>query len=189
MRAANWEATAGKGGVSPVAEAAHNANAESRHALPSNAREIGTWGMGGPVPGNARHRRAGRRVVRSLIMSRLKDVCIDCADPWSLSHWWAEVLGYRVRPHTAADLAALRDQGIDRPEDDPSIALDPIDGSGPTFWFNRVSEPKTVKNRVHVDVYGDADHLLTRGATLVERRERWTVMTDPEGNEFCVFAS
>lgn len=120
-------------------------------------------------------------------MSRLKDACIDCAQPWSLAHWWANVLGYRVRPHSEADLAALRDRGIDLPEDDPSIALDPTDGSGPTMWFNRVPERKAVKNRMHLDVYGDVDDLVTRGAAVVERREDWTVMTDPEGNEFCVF--
>jgi hypothetical protein len=120
-------------------------------------------------------------------MSQLKDVCVDCADPWSLSHWWAEVLGYRVRSHTEADLDDLRARGIDRPEDDPYIALDPVDGSGPRVWFNRVPEPKTVKNRVHVDVYGDVDDLLARGAKLVEQQSRWTVMADPEGNEFCVF--
>jgi Glyoxalase-like domain len=126
--------------------------------------------------------------VRSVI-SRLKDVCIDCVDPWPLAHWWAEVLGYRVRPHSPEDLAALRDRGIDRPEDDPAIALDPVDKPGPSFWFNRVPKPKTAKNRVHVDVYGDADDLRRRGATLVQRLDRWTVMADPEGNEFCVFAS
>lgn len=120
-------------------------------------------------------------------VSRLKDICIDCADPWSLSHWWAEVLGYRVRPHAADDLAALQASGIAGPEFDPSIAVDPIDEPGPSFWFNRVSEVKQVKNRVHVDVYGDADDLLRRGATLVAREERWTVVADPEGNEFCVF--
>jgi hypothetical protein len=122
-------------------------------------------------------------------MSRLKDICIDCADPWALSHWWAEVLDYQVRPHSEAELAKLRDRGVDRPEDDPYIALDPPDGTGPTFWFNRVPEPKTVKNRVHIDVYGDVNDLVTRGATVIERRDRWTVMADPEGNEFCVFAS
>jgi hypothetical protein len=121
-------------------------------------------------------------------MSRLKDVCVDCGDPWTLAHWWAEVLGYRVRPHTEADLEKLRARGVGRPEDDPYIALDPVDGTGPTFWFNRVPEPKAVKNRVHIDVYGDVDDLVARGATLVHRRDRWTVMTDPEGNEFCVFA-
>src|SRR6266850_6585898 len=32
-------------------------------------------------------------------MGRLKDICFDCDDPWTLAHWWAEVLDYRVRPH------------------------------------------------------------------------------------------
>ena len=120
-------------------------------------------------------------------MSRLKDICIDCSDPWSLSHWWAEVLGYRVRPHSIEDLAALRDQGFNSLESDPSIAIDSINGSLPTFWFNRVPEPKLTKNRVHVDVYGDVDELVRHGATIVSRLERWTIMADPEGNEFCVF--
>ena len=82
----------------------------------------------------------------------------------------------------------LRDQGIDRPEDDPNIVLDPVEASGPAFWFNRVPEPKTVKNRVHIDVFGDVDDLSAWGAGLLARHERWTVMSDPEGNEFCVFA-
>ena len=120
-------------------------------------------------------------------MSRLKDICVDCADPWSLAHWWAEVLDYRVRPHSAEDLAALREAGIAGPEGDPCIAVDPIDEPGPTFWFNHVPEAKNAKNRVHVDVYGDADELIGRGATLVASQERWTVLADPEGNEFCVF--
>jgi hypothetical protein len=120
-------------------------------------------------------------------VSRLKGICIDCSDPWSLAHWWAEVLGYRVRPHSAEDLAALREVGIVGPQDDPSIAVDPIYEPGPTFWFNRVTETKIVKNRVHVDVYGDVDDLIRRGAMLVARKENWTVVADPEGNEFCVF--
>jgi Glyoxalase-like domain len=120
-------------------------------------------------------------------MSRLKDICVDCADPWLLGHWWAEVLGYRVRPHTAEDLAALRGAGIIGPEGDPSIAVDPIDEPGPTFWFNRVPEAKQGKNRVHVDVYGNVEDLIRRGATLVASEEDWTVVADPEGNEFCVF--
>ena len=120
-------------------------------------------------------------------MGRLKDVCVDCADPWTLGHWWAEVLGYRVRPHDADDLASLRAQGTTRPEDDPVIAVDPLDGAGPTFFFIRVPEAKTVKNRVHVDVFGDVKELVRHGATLLTRREEWTVMADPEGNEFCVF--
>ena len=115
-----------------------------------------------------------------------EDICIDCADPWSLGHWWADMLNYQVRPHSVEDLAALREQGIDGPQADPHIAVDPIDEPGQTIWFNQVPEPKTVKNRVHLDVYGNDNELLRRGATLIDRREEWTVMTDPEGNEFCV---
>jgi hypothetical protein len=120
-------------------------------------------------------------------MSRLKDVCIDCTDPWTLAHWWADVLGYRVRPHTEDDLANLRSQGIERSEDDPYVAADPVDEPGPSFWFCRVPEAKAVKNRVHVDVYGDVEALLARGARVVDEQPRWTVLADPEGNEFCVF--
>ena len=120
-------------------------------------------------------------------MSRLKDICIDCHDPWGMAHWWADVLGYRVRPHTEEDLAKLREAGFAGPEEDPSIALDPVDEAGPGVWLVKVPEPKTVKNRVHLDVYGDLDVLLAKGATLVERLEHWVVLADPEGNEFCVF--
>jgi glyoxalase superfamily protein len=120
-------------------------------------------------------------------VSRLKAICVDCVEPWALAHWWADVLDYRVRPHTAEDLEALRAQGVDRPEDDPAIAVDPVDGVGPTVWFNKVPEPKTVKVRIHVDVYGDVAELARRGARVHEHLEHWTVMTDPEGNEFCVF--
>ena len=119
-------------------------------------------------------------------MSRLKDVVFDCTNAWSLARWWAETLGYRVRPHTEADLAALRAEGIERPEDDPNLAVDPIDEPGPSFWFCAVPEAKAIKNRVHVDVFGDVDELSARGATVIARLERWTVMADPEGNEFCV---
>jgi hypothetical protein len=121
-------------------------------------------------------------------MSNLKDIVFDCADAWAQANWWAETLGYRVRPHSAADMEALRAEGIKRREDDPNLALDPIDEPGPSVWFCKVPEGKTVKNRVHLDVYGDVDALLARGASVVARHPNWTVLADPEGNEFCVFA-
>lgn len=120
-------------------------------------------------------------------MSRLKDVVVDCRDPWSLGHWWAETLGYRVRAHSASDLEQLRAEGIERPEDDPNIAVDPDGEQGPGFWFCKVPEQKAVKNRVHIDVFGDVTALTRRGATVIAELPRWTVMADPEGNEFCVF--
>jgi hypothetical protein len=121
-------------------------------------------------------------------MGRLKDIVFDCTDAWTLPQWWAETIGYQVRPHSDQDLAQLRAEGIERPEDDPNIAVDPVDGNGPSFFFCEVHEPKAVKNRVHVDVFGDVNELVRRGATVVDAQPRWIVMTDPEGNEFCVFS-
>src|SRR5689334_4675100 len=87
--------------------------------------------------------------------SALKAICFDCAQPATLARWWAQTLGYRVREYRAEDVEQLRARGIDDPEDDPEVAVDPVDGDGPMFWFNRVPGPKTTKNRVHVDVYVD----------------------------------
>jgi hypothetical protein len=124
--------------------------------------------------------------------SRLKAVCIDCAHPAPLAQWWADVLGWSVRPYSQQDLQSLRDQGYEAPEDDPAVAVDPPDGTGPTLWFNRVPEEKKVKNRVHLDVYGDVDDLQTKGASVLyghgeQSGTNWAVLADPEGNEFCVF--
>jgi hypothetical protein len=119
-------------------------------------------------------------------MYRLKAVCIDCEDAWALAHWWAETLDFRVRDYSPEDLDKLRRQGVDRVEDDPEVAVDPP-SDGPMLWFNRVPEPKVGKVRIHLDVYAEVDALVARGATVLERLPSWTVMTDPEGNEFCAF--
>ena len=126
--------------------------------------------------------------------SRLKAVCIDCAHPHALARWWAPVLGYVVRRYTDEDVEWLRSKGLSGPEQDPAVALDPPNGAGPTVWFNKVPEPKTVKNRVHLDVYGDWQDIVARGATLLRppgevEGEDWVILADPEGHEFCVFPS
>ena len=56
-----------------------------------------------------------------------------------------------------------------------------------SLLFDPVPEPKTVKNRIHWDVYGDVDDFIAAGATVLAEQPRWTVLADPEGNEFCVF--
>jgi hypothetical protein len=60
-------------------------------------------------------------------------------------------------------------------------------GTAVSVWFLKVPEPKVAKNRVHLDVYGDVVTLVERGASVQAVLEHWTVMTDPEANEFCVF--
>ncbi|MFE5211937.1 VOC family protein [Streptomyces sp. NPDC056600] len=113
--------------------------------------------------------------------ARFKDLCLDAVDHQSLADWWCAALGYVRRG--APD-------GTEPPSDWPVPVVDP-DGAGPLIWFNQVSEPKTTKNRMHLDVTGDPERLLALGATLLRRPDEdvhWHVLADPEGNEFCVFA-
>ena len=77
-----------------------------------------------------------------------------------------------------------------------SACVDP-EGNGPRLFFQRVPEGKAAKNRVHLDVNvgkdridAEVERLVAEGATRAgekaEMGERWVVMRDPEGNEFCV---
>jgi hypothetical protein len=119
-----------------------------------------------------------------LVMAVLADIVFDCAHPASLARFWAAVLdGYEVAPYDEAEIARLRAMGITDTEDDPSVM---VVGPGPRLCFQLVPEPKTVKNRVHLDLRGDVAELLALGATVFEEHEHWTTMQDPEGNEFCV---
>jgi hypothetical protein len=102
---------------------------------------------------------------------RLYEVVLDAADHRALGRWWAELLGGRL---------------IDEGKDFVSIA----DIPGAPFEYldvGTVPEPKTAKNRVHLDVVGDTAEILARGATLLGGFPRWDVLADIEGNEFCVF--
>jgi hypothetical protein len=104
-------------------------------------------------------------------------------------------LGYTVRPYDDEDVQWLREAGIDDIEDDPSVVIGPP-GDGPTVWFNRVPEPKSTKNRVHIDInlqsVKEIDRLLELGVRILRplgavENEPWVILADPEGNEFCAF--
>ncbi|MFH8344421.1 VOC family protein [Streptomyces sp. NPDC018045] len=113
--------------------------------------------------------------------ARFKDLALDALDHHALADWWCEAMGYVRRP-SAAD--------GEPPRAWPVPIVDPA-GRGPLIWVNPVAGPKTVKNRMHLDVWGDTDRLLRLGATLVRKRDgdiEWDILADPEGNEFCVFA-
>ncbi|MFC8800929.1 VOC family protein [Promicromonospora sp. NPDC057138] len=126
-------------------------------------------------------------------MATLKDVVFDCRHPASLARFWATAMdGYDVAPYDDEELARLRTIGVDDPEDDPSVLVEAPDGGLPRLFFNRVPEPKTVKNRVHLDLRAadreaEVARLIAAGASEIGRHEDWVVMADPEGNEFCVF--
>jgi hypothetical protein len=101
-----------------------------------------------------------------------KDLCIDAVDETVLARFWADVLGREVRPG----------------ERDGTTRL-----AGPserhTVWVNRVPEPVSVKQRVHLDVHAAAvADVLAVGATALDLDSfRWQVLRDPEGGELCVF--
>jgi len=106
-----------------------------------------------------------------MALATYKDLCIDAVDPVALGEFWAETLGL-----TPTRL------------DDGDLRLD-----GPTpqhaIWVNRVPEPVTVKQRVHLDVHAAGpEEVLARGATPEDLDSfRWAVLRDPEGGELCVF--
>lgn len=105
---------------------------------------------------------------------------LDCADPEALAAFWAAALGY-VTLGSAGNY----------------VLLVAADGSQPKLLLQRVPEPKTVKNRMHLDIetadiHGEAARLEALGARRVtpeamsEHGSSWVLMEDPEGNEFCV---
>jgi Glyoxalase-like domain len=125
-------------------------------------------------------------------VARIRDVVFDCRHPASLARFWAAALdGYAVAPYDEAELARLRANGIDDPEDDPTVLVEPSSGTGPRLWFQLVPEAKQVKNRVHLDlasadVRGEAERLTRLGARVLAEPGPWLTMADPEGNEFDV---
>lgn len=126
-------------------------------------------------------------------MGQLTDIVFDCRHPASLARFWAFALDdYVVAPYDDAEMARLARLGVHDPENDPTVILIGLSG-GPRIWFQLVPEPKTTKNRVHLDIrvadrQAAATRLESGGAHVLDDRphDRITVMQDPEGNEFCI---
>ena len=105
---------------------------------------------------------------------------VDARDPLGLGMWWQEALGWVVV------------------NDDPDeFEIRPAADRLPGLLFVPVPEPKTIKNRLHLDFRPDdrdaeVERLLALGATRAEMGQdvwSWIVLADPEGNEFCVLGS
>jgi predicted enzyme related to lactoylglutathione lyase len=102
-------------------------------------------------------------------------LAIDCADPAGLARWWSRLLGGSVEVDAGGDATLSTPDGL---------AID----------FLRVPEPKTVKNRLHLDLRSSdlavaTEQAVALGATLADdvyAGGRWQVLRDPEGNEFCL---
>jgi hypothetical protein len=120
-------------------------------------------------------------------MNGLAGIVLDCRHASTLARFWAAALGWQIRPYDDAEIARLAALGL-TPETDPTVAIDSPDGSV-VFFLQQVPEPKTAKNRMHVDIRlrdeAHLDELLRLGATAITERDGWQVLADPEGNEFC----
>ena len=114
--------------------------------------------------------------------SRIASVVIDAVQPRVVADFWCHVLGWHV---------------LD--EDDGVISIAPPDGAWPTIDVVPVPESKSVKNRLHLDLRADGtstadelERLLGLGARHTDVGQgsdaTWVVLSDPEGNEFCLLA-
>ncbi|WP_147917447.1 VOC family protein [Ruania zhangjianzhongii] len=152
-------------------------------------------------------------------MSTTFQVTFDAHDPVALSYFWAEALryvhpappGYEIPEGTdpfSVWNEFLARTGVPESERRSNSALEDPDGVGPRIFFQRVPEPKTAKNRLHLDLRAAAGldgeermaaleaectRLVAFGGTRVQRFEPdppmshgFIVMQDPEGNEFCL---
>ncbi len=135
-------------------------------------------------------------------MTRAFGVTIDCANPVALAAFWCDILDYVNDPPPAgyeswADYDL--ENGVSADEAGAGATIVDPSGVGPRLYFQRVPEPKTVKNRVHLDVMAGPEwtgvlEAVERG---IAKGGRWLhesadpddpfiVMADPEGNEFCL---
>jgi hypothetical protein len=115
--------------------------------------------------------------MTGVTIAALLDICQDANDaPW-LGRFWSTVLG--------GDLV----------ESDNPPRIEHIRPGDLTMWVNPVPEPRTAKNRVHLDLrlpVADPAPLVAAGATVVRPPDAeigWWVLADPDGNEFCAFAT
>jgi hypothetical protein len=109
-----------------------------------------------------------------------EEVVVDCRDFRQLGRWWAAALEWPIIA-----------------ESDDELEIQNPDAPNPTVLFANVPEPKSLKNRLHLDFVPDdqsaeVERLIALGATrqdIGQGETSWVVMADPEGNEFCVLTA
>jgi hypothetical protein len=113
---------------------------------------------------------------------RVANITFDCDDVLKVAAFWSAVTGRMTDEGSSDAFASIGGSDTKRTE--------------PAWYFNKVEEPKAAKNRMHLDLVNPEpsalDDLIGLGATIVEQVDwgfhAWTVLRDPEGNEFCVAA-
>lgn len=127
-------------------------------------------------------------------------IVVDCRDPQAQARWWAEVMDWEIVYDTPDEAVAVPRHAL---EDEAKVTdLDTWMRRGQGLVFVPVPEGKQVKNRLHIDLAphtsqdrdAEIQRLLDLGATRADAGQdegevTWTVLADPEGNEFCVLSS
>lgn len=113
---------------------------------------------------------------------RVANITLDCDDVLKVARFWSAALDRPLDPGGGQGFASIGGGDADR--------------AVPAWYFEKVPEPKTAKNRMHLDLVDPDPSAVTRlvslGASVVAEHElgpgghRWTILRDPEGNEFCV---
>lgn len=121
-------------------------------------------------------------------MGAIHEIVFDCAEPAKLAPFWANLLeGYAVRQADTTNAAISAALGLD-PEVPTTVM---IDGPGPSICFQNVDGQRPDNNRVHFDVQvtdraDEVEKLKEAGASIDRVLPTYTVMRDPEGNQFCL---
>ena len=121
-------------------------------------------------------------------MGRLKEIVIDCDQPSRVARFWAAALdGYEILPYDDQEIARLAALGL-TPETDPVVM---VEGPGTRLCFHLRCGERPARNRVHLDIAADdrkeeVARLISLGATFVRETADYTVLNDPEGNNFCI---
>jgi Glyoxalase-like domain len=116
--------------------------------------------------------------------ARIANVTFDCHDVLKVAAFWSAALGRPLDKGSSEMWASIGGSDAERRE--------------PAWYFSKVPESKQAKNRVHIDLVNPdpsaVDELIVHGATVVGQHQlgdgshSWTVLQDPEGNEFCIAA-
>ena len=124
-------------------------------------------------------------------MGRIHEIVFDCDKPAKLAAFWAGLLdGYAIRAYDDAEIARLAALGF-TPETDPTVM---VDGPGPSICFQNVEGRRYDNNRVHFDVQvsdraSEVERLKEAGASVERVLPTYTIMRDPEGNQFVLVDS
>jgi predicted enzyme related to lactoylglutathione lyase len=116
----------------------------------------------------------------------LANIVFDCDDPRAVAAFWSAAL----------------DRPLDEGASDFFVSIGASDEAAPSWFFAKVPEPKTAKNRCHVDLHApdrdgvqtEVDRLVALGATVIRDPKEefgayWATLQDPEGNELCIGAA